>query len=185
MSDLPDHLGGHLNKTHTDRPTLVYLQKKYDIKTMVDVGCGPADMVQIARDRGIDAIGVDGDHTLKSTWEENNRPVILQDLSVGSPDLPLEEYDLAWSVEFLEHVYEEYMPNYMEIFKKCKYIVCTAAPPGYPGHHHVNCQPESYWHEKFAEIGFEYDAEETAYIRENSGMRKPFMQATGMFYKRK
>lgn len=181
---LPEHLGGHLNKTHTDRITFLYLRDKYNIKTMVDVGCGPADMVEIALGRGIDAIGVDGDWTLQETWNELERPVVLHDFSKGVPSLPLDEYDLAWSVEFLEHLYEEFIPNFMNVFSRCKYVVCTAAPPGYPGHHHVNCQPLEYWVEKFAEYGLEYDAEETAYIRANSGMRKQFMQNTGMFFKR-
>ena len=40
MEKLPDHLGGHLNKTHTDRGTLLYLKNKYNIKSMIDIGCG-------------------------------------------------------------------------------------------------------------------------------------------------
>ena len=63
-TELPDHLGGHLNKVHTDRATLMYLKEKYQIKTMIDVGCGPGDMTEIAAGRGIDAMGIDGDFTL-------------------------------------------------------------------------------------------------------------------------
>ena len=44
MEKLPDHLGGHLNKTHTDRGTLLYLKNKYNIKSMIDIGCGPGAM---------------------------------------------------------------------------------------------------------------------------------------------
>ena len=63
MTDLPEHLGGHLNKVHTDRGSLLYLKDKYNIQTMLDVGCGPGHMVQIANDRGIRAWGIDGDFT--------------------------------------------------------------------------------------------------------------------------
>mgnify|MGYP003307875078 CR=1 FL=1 len=28
---LPDHLGGHLNKVHTDMSTFLYLKEKYEI----------------------------------------------------------------------------------------------------------------------------------------------------------
>lgn len=182
MSDLPDHLGGHLNKVHTDRATLLYLKNKYDIKTMLDVGCGPADMVVIANDRGIVAEGVDGDFTLQSEWNAKKVKVTLHDFTQGVPDV--NSFDLCWSVEFLEHVYEEYLPNIMETYKKCNYVVCTAAPPGWTGHHHVNCQPQEYWIDKFAEYGFTFNEEESLYIRENSVMRKPFMQQTGMFYVR-
>ena len=181
--ELPDHLGGHLNKTHTDRATLLYLKNKYDIKSMIDVGCGPGDMTEIASGRGIDAMGIDGDFTLQETWQSKRINVMLHDFSKGAPELD-KEFDLAWSVEFLEHLYEDLIPNFMAVFSKAKYIICTAAPPGYTGHHHVNCQPQEYWVEKFAEYGFEFDAEETLYIRKNSAMRKPFMQRTGMFFRK-
>jgi SAM-dependent methyltransferase len=185
MSDtnLPEHLGGHNNKTHTDRETLLYLKQKYNIKTMVDVGCGPGDMVEVAKLRGIKAVGVDGDFTLQEQWASRNIPVFLHDFTTGVPTLPSSRFDLGWSVEFLEHVEEQYMDSYMGVFASCEYVVCTAAPPGYTGHHHVNCQPQEYWVEKFAHYGFEFDAVETEYIRKHSSMQKPFMQKTGMFFK--
>lgn len=182
MSELPEHLGGHLNRVHTDRSTLVYLKNKYNIKSMLDVGCGPGDMVQIARDKGLIAKGIDGDYTLRGDWSDKSVDVLLHDFTEGVPDVG--EYDLCWSVEFLEHVYEEFLPNIMETYKKCNYVVCTAAPPGWDGHHHVNCQLQEYWVEKFSEYGFTLNEEDTAYIRENSAMRKPFMQRTGMVYVR-
>ena len=183
---LPEHLGGHMNKVHTDRATLLYLQEKYDINSMVDVGCGPGDMVMIAKDRGINAMGIDGDFTLQDMWKARELPIVLHDFTKSEVAMSaFAGWDLGWSVEFLEHVEEKYMDNWMAIFEKCKYIVCTAAPPGHAGHHHVNCQTREYWIEKFDGYGFEYDEEETEYIRTNSVMRKPFMQRNGMFYVRK
>jgi SAM-dependent methyltransferase len=182
---LPDHLGGHLDKVHTDRATLLYLKQKYNIKTMIDVGCGPGDMVQIANDRNIDAMGIDGDFTLTERWRALDIPVVLHDFCSGPPNLARESFDLGWSVEFLEHVDEEYLDNFMQVFAKCNYVVCTAARPGHSGHHHVNCQSQEYWIEKFSQYGLEYNEEETTYIRKNSGMLKPFMQHTGMFFVRK
>tara|TARA_B100000925_G_scaffold265589_1_gene224830 strand:- start:531 stop:740 length:210 start_codon:yes stop_codon:yes gene_type:complete len=49
----------------------------------------------------------------------------------------------------------------------------TYAPPGWPGHHHVNCQPESYWINKFIQYGFKYDGALTNQLRSRSTMRKP------------
>jgi len=180
---LPDHLGGHLNKTHNDRGTLLFLIREYGIKSFLDIGCGPGGMVSLAGMRGLEAVGIDGD------WEvpkEKDTFILIHDFTNGPCFTTKAEFDLGWSVEFLEHVDEKYQDNYMQTFALCKYVVCTAAPPGYPGHHHVNCQPESYWHEVFDKYGFDYDDAVTQRIRtKESNMQKPFMQRTGMFYVRR
>jgi len=187
QDSLPSHLGGHLNKTHTDRGTLLYLMEKFDIKSFLDIGCGPGGMVQIANWRGLDSLGIDGD------WEVPKEPeakVLIHDYTTGPAPLETASlriaFDLGWSVEFLEHVDEQYLDNYMQDFARCKYVVCTAAGPGAPGHHHVNCQPPEYWHAVFDKYGFDYDDETTQEIRlKKSNMQKPFMQRTGMFFVRR
>jgi len=68
-----------------------------------------------------------------------------------------DRYDLAWSVEFLEHVEEKYLLNISNTFISCKYAIITAAPPKKGGHHHVNCKNLIYWIEKFKEYNFEYN----------------------------
>lgn len=187
QDSLPSHLGGHLNKTHNDRGTLTFLINEYNIKSFLDIGCGPGGMVQLAKWRGLDSLGIDGD------WEvpkEAEAKILIHDYTTGPA--PLEqaslriEFDLGWSVEFLEHVEEKYLDNYMKDFARCKYVVCTAAGPGAPGHHHVNCQPQEYWHKVFDKYGFDYDDAVTQRIRkQESNMQKPFMQRTGMFFKRR
>ncbi|MBC8549240.1 MAG: class I SAM-dependent methyltransferase [Candidatus Brocadiales bacterium] len=184
MSKTPEHLGGHLNKTHTDFKTLEYLMGRYNIKSMIDVGCGPGDMIKIAQNVGIDACGIDGDFNLKRGWEEREVEGLCHDFATGSPKID-EEFDLAWSVEFLEHVDEEYQESYMSVFRKCNYVICTAAPPGAPGHHHVNCRDRDYWIDVFDKNGFDYDEIDTEFIRANSGMVKPFIQRNGFLFKKR
>jgi SAM-dependent methyltransferase len=184
MKELPKHLGGHCNQTHTDLKTLEYLRFRHNIKTMIDVGCGPGAMIKLATENGIDACGVDGDFSLIPLWEERGVDVLCHDFTNGAPEID-KEFDLAWSVEFLEHVDEEYQESYMSIFRKCKYVICTAAPPGAPGHHHVNCRDRDYWNEVFDKNGFDYLPLESEYIRNASEMKKPFIQRTGMLYERR
>lgn len=176
MTDTPSHLGGHGNTTHIDTGTLKYLKKKYEIKSMVDIGCGPGGMVQVAKDMGINCIGIDGD--------PNVNPDILWDFTDNMLLPGMHSFDLGYSVEFLEHVDEQYMENYMWVFGGCEYIVCTAAPPGKKGHHHVNCQDTEYWIDAFAYYGFDYDKEETKNIRRVSTMTREFMKKYGMFFTR-
>ena len=127
------HLGGHGNRTWTDEGALKYIQNKFSISSMVDVGCGTAGMRSIAEALDIKWLGIDGDPNVSQNG------VITHDFTKG--EVETDKFDLGWSVEFLEHVYEEYQPNYMAVFAKCKYVLCTAAPPGWGGYHHVNEQP--------------------------------------------
>jgi cyclopropane fatty-acyl-phospholipid synthase-like methyltransferase len=180
QDSLPSHLGGHLNKTHNDRGALTYCIDQFKIKSFLDVGCGPGGMVRLAHMRGLHSMGIDGD------WEVEKEPetyIAIHDFTTGPvPDgqYSQKEFDLGWSVEFLEHVEEQYMSHYMASFQRC--VIATAAPPGYAGHHHVNCRTQEYWRQKFNEYGFTYDPVFTEIIRKESTMQKPFLQSTGMFY---
>ena len=179
--DLPSHLGGHCGRTWVDEGSLTYMFQQFNVCSMLDFGCGPGGMKVYAKKLGISWLGVDGDFT------QHQEDLIIHDFSSGS--LSTGEYDLAWSVEFLEHVEEEYMDNYMAAFSSCKYVICTAAPPGWEGTHHVNTQPRDYWISAFSRYGFDYCAEELEELLKHSTMQKrtdqSFLEMTGMFFVRK
>ena len=56
MTHLPQHLGGHENETHIDDGALSYFIENFDVKSMVDIGCGPGGMVDLAKRKGLDVI---------------------------------------------------------------------------------------------------------------------------------
>ena len=151
MANKQPHLGGHYDFTSMLKPTLDLIKQKYDIKSMIDIGCGPGGMVEYANHIGIYSIGVDGDETIKN----NKEYIHIHDYTLGEYN-STESFDLAYSTEFLEHVEEKYIKNFISTFKQAKYIWCTAAVPGQPGHHHVNCKPKDYWIDRFNEYGLEY-----------------------------
>lgn len=173
----PNHLGGHLNKTHIDTSTLKYLVDKFKIKSFLDVGCGPGGMVEWAVKLGLDAKGIDGDPNIK-----NDKVTVLKhDYTLGKEDL-VDKVDLIWSVEFLEHIEPNYLPNVIDTFKKADYLFCTANEG--PGHHHVNRKPVEYWIKMFERNGFKFLEEDTNRIRLNSSMPREFVRNTGMLFKR-
>ena len=179
MTKVPAHLGGHMFVTHIDRGALRHLKQTLGVKTMLDIGCGPAGMQKIARELGIGWTGVDGDPSVAATG------VITHDFATG-PCLGLESsYDLGWCVEVVEHVDERFLPNVMSAIRRCKAVVLTYAPPGWPGHHHVNCQPERYWIEQMSTNGFQYDEPLTGVVRSSSEMVKSFMRDRGLVFRRK
>ena len=180
--ELPDHLGRGKDKeplTHIDGGALRYIKKKFDIKSMIDVGCGSGGMVKLAQDIGMEAMGVDGDWSF-----ERSVPFQLHDYQDG-PFTPSNKFDLCYSCEFVEHVYEEYIPNFFETFKSAKYLLITHAPVGQGGHHHVNEQPAEYWIEKLNADGWTFDEATTNEVRKASTMRMFFMRENGLFFVRK
>jgi len=180
---LEEHLGGHGNKTHLDEGVINWCLDTLGIESYLDVGCGPGGMVELAEQKGLRVLGVDGDHTLE---RKNPSNFLLHDFTTGPAPIK-DKFDLGWSVEFVEHVYEEYQPNYMPAFQQCKYVIMTYAPPGWKGHHHVNLQEEQYWRDKFKEYGFFYNQTYTKFIRQASTMnahrsKKAFVRNRGLFF---
>lgn len=176
---LPVHLGGHMGRTHTDDGVLKYFIKNYSIKTYVDLGCGPGGQVEVAKSLGLDAYGIDGDYSIERSF-----PCIIYDFTKGKIELPFDSFDLCWTVEFVEHVEEQYIENYFPVFEKSKYIVLTHALPGEKGHHHVNCQVADYWIEKLSKIGHVYDEELTKVVRNVSNMKRDFIRRRGLVFRK-
>lgn len=179
-TELPEHLGGHGNISNDDVGALQLIILRLGVRSLVDIGCGTGNMVRWAIDHGLTAVGVDGDFTLK--WDV---PVVVNDYTKGPAVLPVSKYDLAYSVEFLEHVDAIFMPNYMDTFKRCRYALVTHAVPGQCGHHHVNCQDDGYWILQFQAAGFEPDWEITKAVRAASTMHENYMRDTGLFFRAK
>ena len=178
-----NHLGGHNGTCWDDEGALTYLHNNLNIKSMVDVGCGMGCMSKIAKKLDITWLGIDGDPKIPQV-----KDLLRHDFQNGPcPDMV---FDLGYSTEFLEHVKEEYMENFLPAFIHCKFLLVTAAPPGFGGHHHVNEQPKEYWVEFFNKYGFEHDEETMEEIRKHSTMRRnpmrqhSFMVGQGMFYRK-
>ena len=178
MDKLPKHLGGHGNKCHTDEGILDFFIKEYHIDSFLDVGCSTGEMVELAGNKSLWSLGVDGDYTLSRACS-----FILHDYTLGSLVIN-QSFDLSWCVEFLEHVEEQYIPNFMETFKSVKYLVITHALPEQTyRYHHVNCQSFDYWLEQFKQYGFTYEPELTNTMKKASTMAREFIQNTGRCFR--
>ena len=171
------YLGGHNWITHVDEGALKYMIKKFNIKTMLDIGCGPGGQVRVAKELGLEAEGVDGD------------PRVIQeayDITIHECDYTKntfeKEVDFIWSVEFLEHVKEEYQENYMNTFTNAKHVFITFAPPGKGGNHHVNLKPTEYWIKVFEKHGLILDKTITNEIRQSSTMEREFVKNNGLYF---
>lgn len=173
---LPMHLGGHEGETHLDDGALDYIIEKIGVKSMVDIGCGPAGMVELAREKGLEVLGVDGDFVVDRKVDD----IVIHDYQ-KAPYVPEKSYDLAWTVEFVEHIEEQYIRNFVATMDKCKYVLMTHAFPGQPGHHHVNCQTTEYWAHIMNAFGFSILLDETNAIRKASTMKERYIREQSIF----
>ena len=178
--DLPIHLGGHFNISNLDTGLFDYLKKKFNVKSMLEVGCGLGEQTDYAVRSGVDSIGIDGDYTVS----RSNNNFIICDLTQEVPTVD-RSFDLVWSIEFVEHLHEQFAPNFMKLFQQGQYAVITHAFPGQKGHHHVNCQQSIYWVNMFHDYGFNYDPDETREMKKHSTMQFPWIRDSGLFFKKR
>ena len=121
-------------------------------ESVVDVGCGEGHALRYFQEKGLRAIGVEG-------IPQDDSSIIHHDYTKG----PLEvgPVDLAWSCEFVEHVEERYISNFLKTFSNARVVAMTHGLPGQPGWHHVNCQLPSYWLDVMGSIGYKLNAQLT------------------------
>lgn len=149
----------HGGGTNTDIEALKFAMSRWETKSMIDIGCGTGGQVFEALNLGIDAYGIDGTKDIPNTDRFQRVDYRVNSSSMEGP------FDLAWSVEFVEHIGEECIPIFMKDFQKCKKVILTAAPPFWGGKNHVNEQSEIYWIDVFQENGFEFDIKESLLLR--------------------
>lgn len=130
-------------------------------ETVIDVGCATGDIVAEFLKRGVYSIGLEGSRAVIKYLEVDKSRIIFHDLR--DPLLAVylsSKFDLAISLEVAEHIEPEFVNTYLgTLIGFAPRILMSAAPPGQGGTHHFNCQPPSYWIEKFNARGFERYAE--------------------------
>lgn len=160
------HLGGYV--AGGDRATTFpelwrWIVDDLKVGSVIDVGCGDGVAVDFFANLGVRVLGIDG------VPQENDR-IIEHDYTEGPVDWAAypgwdEGVGLIWSCEFVEHVAEPYVPNFLETFRHGAIVLMTHADVGQPGYHHVNCRPADYWIGALAAIGYELSATLTEMTR--------------------
>src|SRR5688500_10133584 len=111
------HLGGYARggDPATWCPRLwQWLVARYDVKSVLDVGCGEGHSTAYFRKLGCRVMGVDG---CRRAIRDSIIPeyMALHDFCAGA-FRSQQSVDCIWSCEFLEHVEEKYLPNILKTF---------------------------------------------------------------------
>jgi SAM-dependent methyltransferase len=184
------HLGGYIQggDDGTWFPRLwTWAIQRFELKSVLDVGCGEGHTAKFFQDQGCDVLGIEGcAEAIRHTAIPGK--IALHDFTTG-PMRPGKSYDLVWSCEFLEHVEARYVPHMMATFAHAgKAIMITHGLPGQPGHHHVNCRPNSYWIRQIEELGFvchvPYSLEARRITLPDNDLRVNFFARSGLVFVR-
>lgn len=146
-----------------------YLVDSLNIKSVIDVGCGFGFHTKYFKEiLGCEVLGIEGS---EKVVELSLLPsdIIWHDYTAG-PYVPNKIYDLCWTIEFVEHVEHTFVQNFVDTFKKCRYLAMTHGLPGQAGYHHVNCQPPEYWINILQNNGFVVDNDLTSTCRRLSAI---------------
>jgi SAM-dependent methyltransferase len=124
---------------------------------VLDAGCALGILVEVLRQRGVDAQGIDLSSYAIAHVHESVRPYCR----VGSitDELPT-RYDLIVSIEVLEHL--PAAAGAAAIANFCRHtddVLFSSTPQHYRDATRLNVQPAEYWAELFAEHGLYRDVE--------------------------
>jgi SAM-dependent methyltransferase len=156
------HLGGYRagGDEATFYPALwAWLVHDLGVRNVIDVGCGDGVAGRYFQGLGqhCSVLGIDG-------VPQDDQWILEHDYASGPLDwkrtIPFAgggDADLVWSCEFVEHVEERYVPNFLETFAHGRLVLMTHATPGQDGYHHVNCRESEYWMGALAAIGYHFD----------------------------
>jgi hypothetical protein len=164
---LPPHLGGHFGNTNIDTATLDDLVRRYGVRSRCWMSAVGRAACSRRRGPGLEAYGIDGDPHLARAciWVHDYTTGPLASRRMGS--------GLVCRVR---RARRGAVPrNYLATFAGGRVLFLTAAPPGFPGHHHVNCQ-EPDWY-CLGSTGWALDTEATQWVRANGG--HPFSTRAG------
>ncbi|GAB5362327.1 hypothetical protein AAMO2058_000787400 [Amorphochlora amoebiformis] len=177
-----DHVGGFLqNDTQSYEPEIwEFMVKVMGIDSVLDIGCGRGISTKWFLDHGCRVRCAEATDEGISTTVLPKRELITQHDYTQGPWWPQETFDAVWSVEFLEHVHEDYMDNWFATMRASHYVFTSHSKWG--GHHHVAIHHDWWWIEKFASRGFEYLPELTEIVR-NLSRRGKYVWGSGLVFR--
>jgi len=135
---------------------LSLLYKYYEPKSVVDVGCGRGEWLDVAGSFGSNRLkGFDGSWVKKEDILNKNIDFSVVNFDVAMPEIE-EKYDLCISVEVAEHISERNAKSFVDVLCRASDVILfSAAIKDQGGLNHINEQWQSYWADFFKSNGYE------------------------------
>jgi len=134
-------------------------------RSMIDVGCGIGGWVRAFGERGVSAVGIDGDYVDcaqllippdRFVAHDLNQPIDVTELGRRYGDTQSSRFDLAISLEVAEHLRPERSESLVrDLAGLADVVLFAAAIPFQGGAGHINERWESWWAQKFSDNGYD------------------------------
>jgi SAM-dependent methyltransferase len=136
------------------KEVLPFLLNRFKPKSIVDIGCGIATWLAVAKDLGIkDIAGVDGAYVDRTLLKIKEEEFVEKDLRL--PFSLNRKFDLLLCLEVAEHLPESSSDVFVHsLCQHSDIIIFSAAIPGQGGQFHLNEQWPQYWIDKFYKNDF-------------------------------
>jgi len=136
-------------------------------RTVIDIGCGLAEIVEAFQDLGIHAIGIEPSSAALALIPENIcshiLPCSITDVSIASVLAECRDgrFDVALAMELLEHIPETKMDAVISnIGALADIVIATTPKPNLWDNEdptHLCVEPTSFWINRFSAAGFKAD----------------------------
>jgi SAM-dependent methyltransferase len=152
--------GQQLGSKRSSERIVPVLRDLFRPSSVLDVGCGVGHWLATFKELGVQTVtGVDGPWVSPDQLHIARGEFIEFDFTRQAvPEratLPTRHYDLAMSLEFLEHVESRFSRDIVGFLcRSADVVVASAAVPGQGGSNHVNEQWPNFWNGLFAENGY-------------------------------
>lgn len=144
-------------------PTMVsgILKLFPETNSVVDFGSGTGGYIAEFRKHGLMTEGFEYSQIARDIAHKK-LGVELQPFDLNTFTKYERDFDLSISIEVAEHLVPELGDRLVNVCcQHAPLVIFTAAPPGQPGQGHINLQPKSYWIDKFAQRGFQFNNSKT------------------------
>ena len=142
--------------------------KIFDPKSIVDFGCGTADILSPFEKKGITVLGIDGSKYNKKCSKIQQSNFLVFDLR--NKYKPKRSYDLCFCFEVAEHIEEKYSDVLISSLIQSSPVILFSASLAMDGVDHVNLHPYEWWKQRFRKYDFYFDPASTSTLKD--GMRK-------------
>ncbi len=125
-------------------------------KTVLDAGCASGYLVSALRERGVEAWGFDiSSYAIESAPDAIKPYLCVQSMTDPLPDNFPKRYDVAVTIEVLEHMFPEEGAEAIRLLTGYSdNVIFSSTPSDIDNRTHVNVQQAEYWAKEFSKNSF-------------------------------